>query len=53
MPRAYSSDLRERLTAAVAAGMSRNEAADVFSVARKMIAAAQRIDVEGQHRKNS
>jgi transposase len=33
MPRAYSSDLRERLTAAVAAGMSRNEAADVFSVA--------------------
>jgi transposase len=33
MPRAYSSDLRERLTAAVTAGMSRNEAADVFSVA--------------------
>jgi transposase len=33
MPRAYSSDLRERLTAAVVAGMSRNEAADVFSVA--------------------
>src|SRR6516165_6106150 len=33
MPRAYSSDLRERLTAAVSAGMSRNEAADVFSVA--------------------
>ena len=33
MPRAYSSDLRERLTAAVMAGMSRNEAADVFSVA--------------------
>jgi transposase len=33
MPRAYSGDLRERLTAAVTAGMSRNEAADVFSVA--------------------
>jgi transposase len=33
MPRAYSSDLRERLTAAVTTGMSRNEAADVFSVA--------------------
>jgi transposase len=33
MPRAYSSDLRERLTAAVTAGISRNEAADVFSVA--------------------
>lgn len=33
MPRTYSSDLRERLTAAVTAGMSRNEAADVFSVA--------------------
>jgi len=33
MPRAYSSDLRERLTAAVTAGMSRNEAAEVFGVA--------------------
>jgi len=33
MPKAYSSDLRGRLTAAVTAGMSRNEAADVFSVA--------------------
>jgi len=33
MPKTYSSDLRERLTAAVTAGMSRNEAADVFSVA--------------------
>jgi transposase len=33
MPKAYSGDLRERLTAAVTAGMSRNEAADVFSVA--------------------
>jgi transposase len=33
MPKTYSDDLRERLTAAVASGMSRNEAADVFSVA--------------------
>src|SRR3974390_2994958 len=33
MPRAYSSDLRERLIAAVTVGMSRNEAADVFTVA--------------------
>ena len=33
MPRAYSGDLRERLTAAVTAGMSRNEAAEVFDVA--------------------
>jgi transposase len=33
MPKTYSSDLRERLTAAVTSGMSRNEAADVFSVA--------------------
>jgi len=33
MPKSYSSDLRERLAAAVTAGMSRNEAADVFSVA--------------------
>ena len=33
MPKTYSSDLRERLTAAVTAEMSRNEAADVFSVA--------------------
>jgi transposase len=33
MPKTYSSDLRERLAAAVTAGMSRNEAADVFSVA--------------------
>jgi len=33
MPRAYSSDLRERVIAAVTAGMSRNEAAEVFGVA--------------------
>ena len=33
MPRAYSSDLRERLTTAVTAGMSRCEAAEVFGVA--------------------
>ena len=33
MPKTYSDDLRERLTAAVTSGMSRNEAADVFSVA--------------------
>jgi transposase len=33
MPKTYSSDLRERLTAAVTSGMSCNEAADVFSVA--------------------
>jgi transposase len=33
MPRAYSSDLRERVTAAVTSGMSRNEAAEVFGVA--------------------
>jgi transposase len=33
MPKTYSDDLRERLTAAVASGMSCNEAADVFSVA--------------------
>jgi transposase len=33
MPRAYSSDLRERLVAAVGSGMSRNEAAEVFGVA--------------------
>jgi transposase len=33
MPKTYSSDLRERLTTAVTSGMSRNEAADVFSVA--------------------
>jgi len=33
MPKTYSDDLRERLTAAVTSGMSCNEAADVFSVA--------------------
>jgi transposase len=33
MPRAYSSDLRERLIAAVMSGMSRCEAAEVFGVA--------------------
>jgi transposase len=33
MPKTYSSDLRERLITAVTSGMSRNEAADVFSVA--------------------
>jgi transposase len=33
MPKTYSDDLRERLIAAVTSGMSRNEAADVFSVA--------------------
>jgi transposase len=33
MPKTYSDDLRKRLTAAVTSGMSRNEAADVFSVA--------------------
>lgn len=33
MPKTYSNDLRERLTAAVTSGMSCNEAADVFSVA--------------------
>jgi transposase len=33
MPKTYSDDLRERLTAAVMSGMSRNEAADVLSVA--------------------
>jgi transposase len=33
MPKSYSSDLRERLTAAVTSGMSRCEAAEVFSVA--------------------
>jgi transposase len=33
MPKTYSNDLRERLIAAVTSGMSRNEAADVFSVA--------------------
>jgi len=33
MPKTYSDDLRERLTTAVASGMSCNEAADVFSVA--------------------
>ncbi len=33
MPKTYSDDLRERLIAAVRSGMSRNEAADVSSVA--------------------
>jgi len=33
MPKTYSSDLRERLVAAVTSGMSRNEAAEVFGVA--------------------
>jgi transposase len=33
MPKTYSSDLRERLIAAVTSGMSRNEAAEVFGVA--------------------
>jgi transposase len=33
MPKTYSSDLRERLIAAVGSGMSRNEAAEVFGVA--------------------
>jgi transposase len=33
MPKTYSDDLRERLTAAVTSGMSRNEAAEVFGVA--------------------
>jgi transposase len=33
MPKTYSDDLRDRLIAAVTSGMSRNEAADVFSVA--------------------
>ena len=33
MPKTYSSDLRERLIAAVTVGMSRNEAAEVFGVA--------------------
>jgi transposase len=33
MPKSYSSDLRERLVAAVTSGMSRNEAAEVFGVA--------------------
>jgi transposase len=33
MPKAYSSDLRERLVAAVMSGMSRREAAEVFDVA--------------------
>ncbi len=33
MPRAYSSDLRDRLIAAVMSGMSRCEAAEVFGVA--------------------
>jgi transposase len=33
MPKTYSSDLRERLVAAVASGMSRCEAAEVFGVA--------------------
>ena len=33
MPRTYSTDLRERLIAAVTSGMSRNEAAEVFGVA--------------------
>jgi transposase len=33
MPMTYSSDLRERLMAAVTAAMSQNEAAEVFSVA--------------------
>jgi transposase len=33
MPKAYSSDLRERLIAAVTSGMSRCEAAEVFDVA--------------------
>lgn len=33
MPKTYSSDLRERVAAAVASGMSRNEAAEVFGVA--------------------
>jgi transposase len=32
-PRAYSSDLRERLVAAVKSGMSRREAAEIFDVA--------------------
>jgi transposase len=33
MPKTYSSDLRDRVTAAVASGMSRCEAAEVFGVA--------------------
>ncbi len=33
MPKPYSSDLRERLVAAVEAGMSRSEAAEVYDVA--------------------
>jgi transposase len=33
MPKSYSSDLRERLTAAVTSGMSRCEAAEVLRVA--------------------
>ena len=33
MPKAYSSDLRERLIATVAAGASRREAAELFDVA--------------------
>jgi transposase len=33
MPKAYSSDLRERVIAAVASGMSRREAAELFDVA--------------------